>query len=73
MTKYLIDENGNITIEEPTRLPGEIWLEVVLITHDESTFYSNECKSVVWMENGYANQLLFYSNALYSSKLTTSI
>jgi hypothetical protein len=55
MTKYLIDESGNITIEEPTRLPGEIWLEVVLITHDESTFYSNECKSVVWMENGYAN------------------
>ena len=24
----------------------------VMITHDESTFYSNECKQIVWMENG---------------------
>ena len=25
---------------------------VVIITHDEMTVYSNECKSCVWMENG---------------------
>lgn len=38
------------TIIEPLLLPNE--REIVLITHDESTFYANDGKRVVWMENG---------------------
>ena len=29
--------------------------EIVLITHDESTFYSNEGAITFWMENGKKN------------------
>ena len=29
--------------------------EIVLITHDESTFYSNERAITFWMENGKKN------------------
>lgn len=50
MSKWVLDGNGNPVKIPPNLKAGE--KEIVLITHDESTFYSNECKSVVWMENG---------------------
>ena len=38
------------TVIEPVLLEGE--KKVVLITHDECTFYANDGKRVVWMEGG---------------------
>ena len=64
MSKWEIDGKGNPVKIPPDLKPGE--KEVVLITHDESTFYSNECKQVVWMENGYAfNLFLLWQGCNY--------
>ena len=41
---------GELIAENPVNSNGE--KVVVIITHDEMTVYSNECKSYVWMENG---------------------
>ena len=50
MRRYEIQEDGTTLVVEPILQEGERC--IILITHDESTFYSNECKQMVWMENG---------------------
>jgi hypothetical protein len=48
MSKY---EGKDMDIAvSPTLAPGE--KEIVVVTHDESTFYCNEGKRFFWMENG---------------------
>jgi transposase len=50
-TKMKQFEGENMEIEiNPILEEGE--QEVVFITHDESTFYCNEGKRLIWMENG---------------------
>jgi hypothetical protein len=51
MRKYEVQGDGTTRVVEPVLKEGE--KNVVLVTHDESTFYSNECSRMVWMENGY--------------------
>ena len=41
---------GELIAENPVTSDGE--KVVVIVTHDEMTVYSNECRSCVWMENG---------------------
>ena len=50
MTHYSINEEGITVVQLPQLEAGQ--QQIVMITHDESTFYSNECKQIVWMENG---------------------
>ena len=51
MAVFYIDDNGINSVRYPDLENNQ--KRIVLITHDESTFYSNECKQMVWMENGY--------------------
>ena len=51
MAVFYIDENGENRVRYPDLEQGR--KRIVLVTHDESTSYSNECKQIVWMENGY--------------------
>ena len=48
MTTYSFDKDGKKTTHPPELKEGE--KEVVLITQDESTFYTNEGKKFFWME-----------------------
>ena len=50
MAVFYIDDNGINSVRYPDLENNQ--KRIVLITHDESTFYSNECKQIVWMENG---------------------
>jgi hypothetical protein len=53
MATFYIDDNGANAVRYPVLEQALGKKRVVLLTHDESTFYSNECKQIVWMENGY--------------------
>ena len=50
MAHYILNTDGTTSVKMPVLAPGE--KRIVMVTHDESTFYSNECKNFVWMENG---------------------
>ena len=50
MAIYIVNNEGETVEQLPVLKEGE--KRIVMITHDESTFYSNECKQMVWMENG---------------------
>jgi hypothetical protein len=51
MCKFGSDKSANMeeVFQPELLLPGE--KELVLITHDESTFYCNEGKRMFWMES----------------------
>ncbi|KAI7900629.1 uncharacterized protein BX663DRAFT_562974 [Cokeromyces recurvatus] len=54
MDKYSVDDEANIV--PPTLREGE--KKIVLVTHDESTFYSNDGKLIRWCEQNETTILL---------------
>jgi hypothetical protein len=44
--------NGNV-VSTPTGfpVPQDIRFRLILVTHDESTFYENDCRKTLWINN----------------------
>ena len=48
----IYDYNGNI-FSTPTRfpVPQGVWFRLILLTHNKSTFYKNDCRKKIWLNN----------------------
>ena len=48
----IYDNNGNV-LSTPTRfpVPQGVRFQLILVTHDESTFYENDRRKTIWMNN----------------------
>ena len=48
----IYNNNGNV-VSTPTGfpVPQGMRLQLILVTHDESTFYENDCRKTMWMNN----------------------
>ena len=44
------DEDDVSKVSQPNLLEGQ--KKIVMVTHDESTFYSNDCKTNLWLSDG---------------------
>lgn len=60
MATYMADEKGNITERLPTRdqnitLSLGVPFRLILVTHDESTFYANDQRKILWQHPSHTN------------------
>jgi hypothetical protein len=72
--KRMMKYSGADMTEEEAPVLSEDEKRLVFITHDESTFYCNEGKSLLWMENGKKkilpkSKVIFFVSNKFSSSL----